>query len=246
MFTGSSSDWATALGEALSVGPDEWGRPLRVLPLHNTQAHALTCSKRAGSLGHHFRVLGGGGDSLTPPLDATLAALYRFEWVGLTDLMGESLCLLHYQANGTLPPSCGCGSMTRQSTLGSWVETRSTYCLLFTAHCLLLTAYCSLLSAYYLLLTTCCLLLTTCYLLLPASCFLLPTSCSLSTVCSLLATYDLLLTVDGLLLATCCMLLAAYYLLLATHCVLLTADYLLLATCGLRLIAFCLLLATCY
>lgn len=62
----------------------EAARPLRVLPLDNTQSHALTCSKKRGSVGHHFRVLGDGSDELRPNLDATLAALRRFEWVGIT------------------------------------------------------------------------------------------------------------------------------------------------------------------
>ena len=48
------------------------------------------------------------GDALAPPLDAALASLRRLEWVGLTDLMSESLCLLHYQSNGSLPAACVC------------------------------------------------------------------------------------------------------------------------------------------
>ena len=47
-----------------------------------------------------------------PPVDAALAALRRFEWVGLTDLFDHSLCLLHYQANGSLPASCSCRTGT--------------------------------------------------------------------------------------------------------------------------------------
>ena len=71
------------------------------------QAHAFTCSTRRGSLGQHFRVLGGeggggsgegGADQLPPPLAAALATLHRFDWVGLTDLYDQSVCLLHYQA----------------------------------------------------------------------------------------------------------------------------------------------------
>ena len=175
--------------EARLTGEDppvklEEARPLRVLPLDNTQAHALTCSKKRGSIGHHFRVLGDGSDSLQPDLDATLDALRRFEWVGITyvewsrcrrrrrrrreggggelcggdpsswchprkissrlfldfsifkfdipdlhrDLMEPSLCLLHYQANGSLPAVCECGSDARRDAahpLGHWHETRS-------------------------------------------------------------------------------------------------------------------------
>ena len=65
---GGSSEWETALEERI-LGKDpvaqvEEARPLRVLPLDNTQAHALTCSKAGGSSGHHFRVLGDGVDAL--------------------------------------------------------------------------------------------------------------------------------------------------------------------------------------
>ena len=43
----------------------------------------------------------GGADQLPPPLAAALATLRRFDWVGLTDLYDQSVCLLHYQANGS-------------------------------------------------------------------------------------------------------------------------------------------------
>ncbi len=107
--------WGEAIREALA-GDVAQQRTLRVLPLHNTQAHALTCSTQRGSLGQHFRVLdgglgdlgGGGGDSLRPSTDAALTALRRFEWVGLTDLFDHSVCLLHFQANGSLPAACSC------------------------------------------------------------------------------------------------------------------------------------------
>lgn len=107
-------------------------RPLRVLPLENTQAHALTCTKSKGSLGHHFRVLGTveapGPDRLAPGIDEAVAAMEKMEWVGVTDLFEPSLCLLHYQANGTIPPVCICGSSARASRahpLGHWIESRS-------------------------------------------------------------------------------------------------------------------------
>ena len=105
-------EWASALKQGLA-GDANQERTLRVLPLRDTQSHALTCSTRRGSLGQHFRVLdgphpAGPGDTVPPPLDAALAALHRFEWVGLTDLFDHSLCLLHYQANGTLPAACSC------------------------------------------------------------------------------------------------------------------------------------------
>jgi hypothetical protein len=130
--TGPNPDWEGALWERLTVDANltqEAAREVRVISLHNTQAHALTCSKAKGSLGHHFRVLDAGVDALAPPLDDALAALRRFEWVGLTDLFEPSLCLLHYQANGSLPPACACDSPRRldgsHRGLGHWVETRS-------------------------------------------------------------------------------------------------------------------------
>ena len=46
-------------------------------------------------------------------------------WFGLTDLMGESLCLLHWQSNGSLPAWCDCAQRARHRPLGHWVETRS-------------------------------------------------------------------------------------------------------------------------
>jgi hypothetical protein len=67
-------------------------------------------------------------DSLHPPLGAALESLAKFEWVGLTDLFEPSLCLLHYQANRTLPAECVCDSASRRghrTPLGNWVETRS-------------------------------------------------------------------------------------------------------------------------
>ena len=118
-----ASDWGAAIREALA-GDVAQQRTLRVLPLHNTQAHSLTCSTRRGSLGQHFRILdgglggagrGGGGDSLRPPVDDALAVLRRFEWVGLTDLYDHSVCLLHFQANGSLPAACSCDDGSRLS-----------------------------------------------------------------------------------------------------------------------------------
>ena len=102
-------DWEAALRAALGGDPAQQ-RTLRVLPLHDTQSHALTCSSQAGSVGQHMRVLDSEGDALHPPAEAALAALDAFEWVGLTDLFDHSLCLLHYQANGTLPAACTCAT----------------------------------------------------------------------------------------------------------------------------------------
>jgi len=110
------AEWEAALRAALQGDPAQ-ERTLRVLPLHDTQSHSLTCSTASGSLGQHFRVfdgVGGGGggvssgDVLHPPVEQALAALDTFEWLGLTDLFDHSLCLLHYQANGSLPSACTC------------------------------------------------------------------------------------------------------------------------------------------
>ena len=117
-------DWQLALEQRLAAANStaEQARKVRVNSLHNTQAHALTCSKTTGSFGHHFRVLENGVDSLEPNLDAALASLYRFEWIGITDLYEHSLCLLHYQANQTLPASCDCDAAARADRipLGRW------------------------------------------------------------------------------------------------------------------------------
>jgi len=129
--TGNNPNWKEALYERLleANSTAEAARAVRVISLHNTQAHALTCSKKKGSLGHHFRVLDEGVDLLAPPLADAMAAMQRFEWIGLTDLFEPSLCLLHFQANSTLPPACACDSPLRldgsHRKLGHWVETRS-------------------------------------------------------------------------------------------------------------------------
>ena len=88
--------------------PNRTGQ-VQVIPYFlNWQAHALTCSSSQGSLGQHFRDLR--LNESVPSLDAALATLQRFEWVGLTDLFEHSICLLHFQANGSLPASCDCSS----------------------------------------------------------------------------------------------------------------------------------------
>ena len=121
--SGPDPDWKGALETKLASAKTAT-EDVRVISMHNTQAHALTCSKSRGSLGHHFRVHP--VDPLEPPLDDALASLHRFEWFGLTDLFEHSLCLLHYQANQTLPASCDCDNKVPGTKgLGHWVETRS-------------------------------------------------------------------------------------------------------------------------
>ena len=85
---------------------------VEVIPfLRNIQSHALTCSTAHGNLGQHFRDTH--FDESLPSLEGALATLRRFDWVGLTDLYEHSVCLLHFQANGSLPPSCDCSSSSR-------------------------------------------------------------------------------------------------------------------------------------
>ncbi|CAK9080736.1 unnamed protein product [Durusdinium trenchii] len=79
---------------------------VQVIPfLHNMQSHVLTCSNSAGSLGQHFRHR---QEPLEPSLEEANRTLHEFDWVGLTDLYEHSMCLLHYQANGSLPAACDC------------------------------------------------------------------------------------------------------------------------------------------
>ena len=128
--TGSNADWKIALKDRLlGIDPSaniESNRPLRVLPLENTQSHALTCSISNGSFGHHFRVTG--IDALEPDVNDAIATLRGMEFVGITDLMESSICLLHYQSNGTLPSVCDCNSPRRWDPnywpLGYWKEYR--------------------------------------------------------------------------------------------------------------------------
>lgn len=128
----ANPDWKEAMVERFAASEHlrSQSQSVRVIDVHNTQAHALTCSKSHGSFGQHFRFLSDGGDvdSLEPPLQEALASLRRFEWVGITDLYEPSLCLLHYQANQTLPKTCDCDSPSRtqqETPLGKWKETRS-------------------------------------------------------------------------------------------------------------------------
>ena len=106
-----------------------------VISIHNTQSHALTCGKQKGSFGHHFRRITTATenptiDEYTPSLEDALETLEKFEWFGITELFMPSLCLLHYQTNGVLPPQCDCDSPSfvqhdSEHALGYWKETRS-------------------------------------------------------------------------------------------------------------------------
>eukprot|EP00435_Cladocopium_sp_Y103_P049365 s542_g14.t2 len=81
---------------------------VQVIPfLHNMQSHTLTCSTAEHSLGQHFRLK---EEPREPSFVEANASLHSFDWIGLTDLFEHSVCLLHYQANGSLPSRCDCGS----------------------------------------------------------------------------------------------------------------------------------------
>ncbi|CAE7472831.1 GIP [Symbiodinium sp. CCMP2456] len=87
---------------------------VQVIPfLRNMQTHVLTCRTSQGSLGQHFRDLH--SEEALPSIEGALETLRRFDWVGLTDLFEQSICLLHFQSNGSLPRSCDCsdGSVSR-------------------------------------------------------------------------------------------------------------------------------------
>ena len=144
--TNGVKDWKVALEDnlkaSLALWPldaeNEWDDGVQVISLRNTQSHALTCGKKSkGSLGKHFRLLSrqqpkAAVDSLEPNLEEALNNLRRMEWIGITDLYHPSLCLLHYQANQTLPAKdCDCRHKNHHTNdkttkpLGYWVEYRS-------------------------------------------------------------------------------------------------------------------------
>mmetsp|Transcript_24329 Transcript_24329/g.36081 ORF Transcript_24329/g.36081 Transcript_24329/m.36081 type:complete len:852 (+) Transcript_24329:171-2726(+) len=129
-------DWQSALERRLvtpEVPPldseEENKGQVTVISLHNTQSHALTCSKSRGSFGQHFKRIDGSIDEYTPSIDEALNSLNNFEWFGITDLFMPSLCLLHYQTNKTIPRQCDCNSPFRvehdkPGALGYWKENR--------------------------------------------------------------------------------------------------------------------------
>ena len=60
--------------------------------------------------------------------DEAPSSLRKMEWMGITDPMKSSLCLLRYQSNGTLPPVCDCELPQRWAAdyrpLGYWSRLR--------------------------------------------------------------------------------------------------------------------------
>ena len=97
---GGNSNWLESLELKLKENDEndenggehhESGANVKVISVQNTQAHALTCSKKNGSLGHHFRVLGDldgergeGVDSLVPDVVGALNSMREMEWIGIT------------------------------------------------------------------------------------------------------------------------------------------------------------------
>ena len=123
----SLTSWPAGTSEA-------WKGGVQTISLRNTQSHTLTCSKKnKRSVGQHFRVIGQqSADTLEPDLEEAVEALHRLEWIGLTDLYHESLCLLHYQTNQKLPlGDCNCRHQDHHTNnpttkpLGYWVEYRN-------------------------------------------------------------------------------------------------------------------------
>jgi len=137
--TAGDADWKAALEDNLRKSLASWPpsnqtaleEGVQVISLRNTQSHSLTCGKSTrGSLAQHYRVLPS-NDALEPSLQDALESLHRMAWIGITDLYHPSLCLLHYQANQTLPATCDCRNPQHHAQdpatkpLGHWVEYRT-------------------------------------------------------------------------------------------------------------------------
>ena len=126
---GTSADWKAALRESLQEDAAEEARPLRVLPIDNTQAHALTCSKaRKGEPGPPLPELRGGrraraapgrGDRGAAPLRVGGADRPLRAQPLPAPLPGERHAATHVR----LPRARTRGAGGR---LGAWTETRST------------------------------------------------------------------------------------------------------------------------
>ena len=91
--------------------------PLRMVPSHNMQAHALTAA-RARTAAAAWPAL---SRARRRPRRAGSAARgrarvrARLRVAGITDLFEPSVCLLHYQANGSLPAECDVPRRCRSS-----------------------------------------------------------------------------------------------------------------------------------
>ena len=82
----------------------------------NHMARALTCTDErwncdylkecATPCAHH---VGSTAADATPPLAAALAAVHTADFVGLLELLPESLCVVEYRKRGQLGPHCACG-----------------------------------------------------------------------------------------------------------------------------------------
>ena len=71
----------------------------------NFQSRALTC-QRPDIFGSHNEAAGQAG--LPAEAEAAIAALGRVDVLGLTELFRESICVLHFNVHGVVPPDCEC------------------------------------------------------------------------------------------------------------------------------------------
>ena len=81
----------------------------------NHMSRALTCTDErwncdylkecSAPCAHH---VGANASDATPPLAAALAAVHAIDFVGVLELLPESLCVAEYRMRGTLSPACVC------------------------------------------------------------------------------------------------------------------------------------------
>ena len=105
--------WAAHFGEGWAPAHgDFWGyNPL------NMVARTLTCSDPqwnadyvrtcSAPCAHHA---GGRAADATPSRGAAVAAVHSADFIGLLELLDESLCLAEYRLKGALPPRCLCAA----------------------------------------------------------------------------------------------------------------------------------------
>ena len=90
-------------GLTMSSGPsDPWNMQARYLaPHHIGDRHGLVSGEKGKR----------------PDLEEAVQTLNNdIEFLGITDLYPESLCLFHFYATGTMPPTCQCANVTLKTT----------------------------------------------------------------------------------------------------------------------------------
>jgi len=75
----------------------------------NMQSRHFVCSGSYPYLAHHALV-GTKPTPLVPPMDEVQHSFDRMEWVGITELYHESLCVFHYGMFAALPLGCDCAA----------------------------------------------------------------------------------------------------------------------------------------